>query len=382
MKSLATAGNRLRGWLVDHRVELNLCVRMSISAVLSLAAAQFLQLPIALWVVLTAVILTQLNVGRSLKATTDYLTGTLGAAIYAGAVGALVPHGSETSLLATLALAVAPPALLAAINPRFSAAPFTAVLVFLAPTITHAGPVMAAVERVIEVAVGSLVGLGVSLMVFPARAQNLAIDAAAEMLELMARTLPKLFGALARPSTERAVAPGQDGLGEAFARLEAITREARHERVMRVVAEPDQDSLLRTMLKLRHDLVMIGRTARVPLPEPVRARLGPALVPVGEAAASVLRACAAALIARAAAPPLDAATAALDHCADAIAALRRACVTQDLPVEAVDRLFALGFALAELRQDLGDLAVRVAEFSVSGAEPIAATPARTSHSPQ
>ena len=80
---------------------------------------------------LTAVILTQLSVGRSLKATTDYLTGTLGGAIYAGAVGAIIPQADEASLLVGLALAVAPAVLIAAINPRFSAAPFTAVMVFL-----------------------------------------------------------------------------------------------------------------------------------------------------------------------------------------------------------------------------------------------------------
>src|SRR5437879_2288560 len=87
------------------------------------------------------VILTQMNVGRSLKATTDYLLGTLGGAIYAGAVGALVLHNSEIALSGALAITLAPIALIAAANARFSAAPFTAVMVFLAPTITDLGPI-------------------------------------------------------------------------------------------------------------------------------------------------------------------------------------------------------------------------------------------------
>ncbi len=37
-----------------------------------------------LWAVLTAVILTQMSVGRSVKATIDYSFGMLGGAIYAG----------------------------------------------------------------------------------------------------------------------------------------------------------------------------------------------------------------------------------------------------------------------------------------------------------
>jgi hypothetical protein len=53
-----------------------------------------------LWAVLTAVIVTQMSVGRSLKATFDYLAGTLGGAIYGGAIGGLVPHSNEMALLA------------------------------------------------------------------------------------------------------------------------------------------------------------------------------------------------------------------------------------------------------------------------------------------
>jgi len=55
----------------------------------ALTLAQSLQLPLPLWVVLTAVIVTQMSVGRSLKTTFDYLVGTLGGAIYGGAIGLL-----------------------------------------------------------------------------------------------------------------------------------------------------------------------------------------------------------------------------------------------------------------------------------------------------
>ena len=130
----------LRSWLRQHRAQLRLCLRMSTSAVAGLAVAQLLQLPLPLWTVLTAVLLTQISVGRSLKASTDYLASTLGGAVYAGTIGALVPHDSEIALLAAVALAVAPAALVSASNPRFSAAPVSAVMVLFGPTITHAGP--------------------------------------------------------------------------------------------------------------------------------------------------------------------------------------------------------------------------------------------------
>src|SRR5215510_1855671 len=110
MNRIAMAGKWVRSWLASHRVELGLCLRVTISAVLTFVVAHFLNLAIALWAVLTAVILTQLNVGRSVKTTVDYFIATVGAAIYAGVVGSLVPHADEISLLAALAIAVAPAA--------------------------------------------------------------------------------------------------------------------------------------------------------------------------------------------------------------------------------------------------------------------------------
>src|SRR5262245_34052317 len=85
MSHLATGWSRLRAWSASHGPELRLCVRSTTAAVVTLAVSQLLNLPIALWAVLTAVILTQISVGRSFKATTDYLVTTLGGAVYAGA---------------------------------------------------------------------------------------------------------------------------------------------------------------------------------------------------------------------------------------------------------------------------------------------------------
>src|SRR5262245_15322887 len=283
MIHIATAGQRFRTWLASHRIELGLSLRVTISALLALLASHLLYLSIPLWAVLTAVILTQLSLGRSLRATTDYFIGTVGAAIYAGVLGALLPVAARISLASGLALAVAPATLLAAINPRFSAAPFTAVLVFLAPTITHASPVASALERLLEVAVGGTIGLVVSLLVFPARAHDLAIEAATRILDLMARLQLGLFAKFAQPVDETPLLHLQDSIGEALVGLEATILEAEHERMARLTAEPDQGSLARTMLRLRHDLVMIWRAALAPLPEAFRARLCPLLSRVGAA---------------------------------------------------------------------------------------------------
>ena len=62
-----------------RRVQLALSIRVTFAALVALALAQFSQLPLPLWAVLSAVIVTQMSVGRSLKAAFDYLAGTLGA---------------------------------------------------------------------------------------------------------------------------------------------------------------------------------------------------------------------------------------------------------------------------------------------------------------
>jgi uncharacterized membrane protein YccC len=352
-----------RHWLAQHRTQLRLCLRVTASAVLALAVAQLLSLPLPLWTVLTAVLLTQISVGRSLKATMDYLASTLGGAIYAGVIGTLVPHTDEIALLAALALAVAPAVLVAASNPRFSAAPFSAVMVFFGPTITHAGPIASAVERVTEVAVGAVVGLLVSFTVLPGRAREHAIDTAGRLLMLMARALPELCAGLTGSLDPGAVSRIQDPLGEAWARLNAIAPELRHEQVTRLADAPDPGPLLRTLLRLRHDLVMIGRAAIMPLPESVRPRLGALIGRVAESMADYLRACAAALAAREGPPSFHAVEAALDRYAAEVAAIRGEGLTRGWSNDAVERLFALGFALEQMRRNLCDLTRCVSELA-------------------
>jgi uncharacterized membrane protein YccC len=365
MKRIAIAWGWLRTLPRARGAELRLCLRMTTAAVLSLAVSHLLNLPIALWTVLTSVILTQMSVGKSLKATLDYLVGTLGGAIYAGAVGTLVPHSTEITLLIALAIAVAPAALVVAINPRFSAATFTAVMVFFGPSITHTGPIASALERVLEVAVGGLVGLFVSFAVLPARAHDLAIEAAAHMLDLMTRFLPNLFAGFTQTLDQATLHATQNRIGAAFARLDAVANEARHERLTRFGGEPDHGPLLRTLLRLRHDLVMIGRAASEPLPERFRSRLGPRLATVSTTAAAYLRASAAALSTRGAPPSLDALEAALEGYDAEFAAMRREGLTRDLPDDAIERVFVLAFALEQLRRNFNDLARCVTEFAQS-----------------
>jgi len=59
-----------------------------------------------LWAVLTAVVVMQMSVGGSLHATTEYVLGTIGGAIYAA--GVRIPHTTAIALAGVLALTIEP----------------------------------------------------------------------------------------------------------------------------------------------------------------------------------------------------------------------------------------------------------------------------------
>lgn len=359
MSHIAAAREFWRRAVTDRSVQWALGSRITVAAVATLAIGHAVGTPMVLWAVLTAVILTQMSVGRSVKATVDYSIGTVGGAVYAGVISALLPPASEATLIGALALAVAPLAALAAFTPRFSVAPSTAVIVVLAPTITHATAFHSAYDRVLEVALGGAVALVVSHLVFPARARVLARAAAADMLEAMDRALPLLFAGLIEAQEAETIRELQRGVGAAFKRLDAMEREARHERIAMAGAEPDLAPLLHALLRMRHDLVMIGRAALTPLPLALRERSRPSLEAIAASAGARIRDCARALDSGRA-PAADAALdAAFDSYAREIESARAEGLLRRLTVEELEHVFALGFALEQWREDFAELARRI-----------------------
>jgi uncharacterized membrane protein YccC len=355
MSGIATQWKSLFALAQEHKGQLGLSLRVTVAAVLGLTLSLLLSVPLPLWTVLTAVILTQVTFGRSVKATIDYVIGTLCGAIYAGVLATLVPHANEFALAAVLAITVAPLALLGAINPSFTAATFTGVLVVLVPGITHVGPIQSAFNRLFEVAVGGVTALAVSLLVFPARARSLATETASQMLDLMARHLPELFLGFTQPRDAAAIGRLQDSIGRVFVRLEATAIEVRHEQISFLAAQADMGPLLRTLLRLRHDLIMIGRAAAAPLPETLQTHLGPSLAQVTKTAAEYLQQTAQALATGGNPTSVDAVEAAIEGYTEAFTEVRSEGLTLGLSMDTVERIFALGFALEEMRTHLRDL---------------------------
>src|SRR3984957_4764824 len=187
----ASANYEVRDWVSAFRPQLRFCLRATVAALVALAIANSLNFPLhGSWMVLTAVVVTQVSVGGSLRATLDYVVGTLAGAVYAAAVGVLVPHVTALGQAVALTLAVAPLALAAALRPSFRVAPFSAVLVLLIGGALGENPVISAVVRVLEVALGCAVAAAVSMLVFPERAHKLGIEAASRLLRDMAGRPP------------------------------------------------------------------------------------------------------------------------------------------------------------------------------------------------
>ena len=355
--------NRIIARLKSRKVELGLGVRVTVAALSALAIAMALGLKLPLWAVLTSLIVTQMSVGRSLKATRDYLVGTVGGAIYGGAVAVLIPHSGEGALLAVLVLAVAPLAFIAAINPSLNVATVTAIIVLLLPMMHQTTPLESAIDRVLEVTVGALTGLLVSFFVLPSRAHSLIRVSAARMLDLLAAVLGELLAGLTRGRDNDALHALQDGIGVAMAGLNATGAEAERERAAHLSSGPDTGPLLRTVLRLRHDLVMIGRATVVPLPAGLQARLAAPLARVSETMAAYLRAIAEALRTGVGAPAIWPVQTALQAYAAEIEALRGEGLTRGLPGDVMERFFALGFSLEQMRQNLKDLERVVSEWA-------------------
>src|SRR3984885_2809260 len=334
---------------------------MTVAGLLAYVLAELFAPPHGYWAVFSAIIIMQASVGGSVKATTDRLIGTVGGAVAGGAVAYLFPHTSVLSLGVALVIALVPLTLVAALWPNYRIAPLTAVIVLLTPGAQQLGPLDSAFYRIVEITLGSFVGLGVSLVLLPARAHALVVSAAARILGHLADLLGDWFAVLVGSGDRTRITQLQDDIRDGMARLEIVASEARQERQTYLTHDFDPDPLVRTIFRVRNDVVMIGRTAAEPLPEPIGAHLREPLDQVSQAAQGFLRACADALRDRKHPPVLDAVEQALANFIAIVEGLRPEGATQALPAENLGRLYALEFVLEQLRQNSEDFRNRVIE---------------------
>jgi len=353
----------LLAFLRGHPAEWRQTLRVVAAVAITLLAIDLLNLPQGYWAVITAVIVVQTSLGSSLKAALDRLWGTLAGAAVGACVAILLPHSAPIEIAITIVLATIPLAYLAAVNPAFRVAPVTAVIM-LVPTYGHVtDPVTTALDRVFEILLGNVVAVAVSIMVFPARADEQLRAAAAKVVTINAELMDLLVDGLLTGTGRQGVQPIQTRIRASIKQAETAAEEASRERRMRVSDTSDPEPVIRTLYRVRHDLVMIGRAAAKPLPQALLPLLSAPLETLGRETTGTLKAIAATLRDNAPAPTIDAYQAALKGFVSALDKCAQAGIPE--ATTEAERLFALRFALEQLGDDLRDLASRSSEGLVA-----------------
>jgi uncharacterized membrane protein YccC len=276
----------------------------------------------------------------------------------------LIPHSGEGALLLTLALAVAPIAFVAAINPSLSAATMTTIIVLLYPN--HGDPFDSAIARVFEVVVGALTGLFVSFLVLPSRAHGQVRAQAAQVLELMASTFNELLSGLTQGRDSETVRRLRDGIGTALTGLNSTGAEAERDRAAHLSNGSDTGPLLRTVARLRHDQVMIGRASVEPLPADLQRRLAVPLARVSDTIVEYLRKIATALRTGERSPPIKPVRVALDAYIAEVTKLRSSDLMRGMLGDVAERFFVLDYSLEQMNHNLNDLRRCVTDWTEVG----------------
>lgn len=326
---------------------------MTTAGVGALASVHALGLAVELSAVIAAVMVTQSNVGGSLKMAFEQFVGSVfGAAFAAVVILAIMPDDPLSSALA-LAVALAPLAVLAAFSAGFRIAPTTAAIVLLGGPGLAVGPVDLAADRILGVGLGCGVGLLVSVLVIPARASRSMVETAGRIARLLAEQIEALAPGDPPGQTELGSRAGE--IRERFIQLAVFTEEAARERRAWLAEIPEGERLLRTLRRVRLDVDMLRRAARGAGNDLLHEGAAPSWQSAAESGAWTLRSISRLLAGEPVPEDLNALPPAVRDYRAALEDMRKAGVTRSLPTAALARLFGIGFALDQLRRDLDDL---------------------------
>jgi uncharacterized membrane protein YccC len=257
-----------------------------------------------------------------------------------------------------LALTVAVLTFAVALRPSLKAAPITAAIVILGVT-PGLSPLEGALLRMLEVILGSIVGVGAALLVFPAPARRTALERAARTMIVLRDLLAQLERRLAGEQNREEVFQSHLEVRGALKGIEDVVTEAATEQATHV-GEQAPEAVLRTLWRVRNDTVIVDRALREPLPAQVSERITHAAQGMLAAAERYLDRCAEALLAGEAVDDAEV-VAAHQEFERQIEAFRAARLTGALDFDDAARVFGLIFGLQNLFVNLTDLGDRVDE---------------------
>lgn len=348
--------SRMEAW-----PRLRQAIQTTIAACISYLIADAAGLPQGFWAVMTAILVTQANVGASLGLAADRLMGSMLGVVVGGGVALALADMHELKF-AGLAVTVLVLAFFAARRPALRIACVTAAIVILGDP--QLGPPIASAEnRMLEVAIGTVVAIATTLIVFPSRAGPAFAEHVTRTLEPLFEVLREVLAAGLGQSHD-AVAIGAQAarIRAAFAAGDTLAREARLEVAGFLADSPDPDAMLRALRRLWHTEIMLLRAVSQPLPERAVTKLGPAIEALRGAIDGVAKQLGEPATAYAA-PDLSAVEIALAAIEQQMEEMRAHGETRKLSMDEVIRLMAFDFALGQLRLNLRDLAERAPELA-------------------
>ncbi len=349
-----------------RQAEFRHAVRVSVAVGAAFAISSLFHLPQGYWSVFTAVIVVQTSIGGTITASLERLLGTVVGALV-GVAGAYLRARTVVEEGLVLSAAVAILAFAAAVRPQLRVAPITAAIVLVGGVGTHMDPILAAIWRVIEILIGSAIGVAATLLVFPAQARKAVAGRVGAAAIGMAHILDLYAQTLADGAVNNGLQSAHQATRKQLAAVEQTITEAARETASGLRGGDVPEALLRTLLRVRSDTVLVGRALASPLPPTVARLLAvPAQALLGTLAIQ-LRLCAD----RPPTPDPQALAQPQAVFETAVEGVRQAKLTSDMTFEAVSRVFGLVFALEGLTADVGDLCDRVTELDVGGPAPLA-----------
>ncbi|WP_420479301.1 FUSC family protein [Brevundimonas sp. FT23028] len=248
--------------------EVRAALQIAIGAVAAFYLATALKLPHAYWSVISAIVVIQTSVGGSvLIVARDRALGTLAGAVVGGLVAFVRPEGVNW-MMAGLAASVAGLAFFSPGRPWLKVAPVTAAII-IAGSAGPEGPAQLALDRVMEILVGSGVGVIAILLLFPRHARQAfklqALEAAGKAAELLALVMTGAAADGAELSRRHAdLKKRLDALGQAAGAVIDLPGAQKE--------TADRAALVRTFWRVRSDIVILGRGFQA---EGALDRLGP-----------------------------------------------------------------------------------------------------------
>jgi uncharacterized membrane protein YccC len=340
---------------------LRLAIQTTIAACLSYVIVDALGMPQGFWAVMTAILVTQANVGASLGLAADRLLGSLLGVVIGGGVALALADAQELKF-AGLAVTVLVLGFFSARRPSLRIACVTAAIVVLGDP--RLGPPIASAEnRMIEVAVGTVVAILTMLIVFPSRAgPSFAAQVTRSFTPLFEVLRDCLSAAVGQPLDIEAMGVQGTRIRAAFAEGDTLAREARLEVAGYIADSPDPEAILRALRRMWHTEIMLLRAVSQPLPQAAVGILGPSIEALRKAIDDVDKHLAEPGTAYVS-PNLaevENALAAIEH---QMEEMRARGETRDLPMDDIIRLMAFDFALGQLRLNLRDIAERAPELA-------------------